>query len=119
MINLFGGYAIDADSDQFILGKPCKRKTKVKDKDTGEEKEIEVDALSAQRYYPTLGTALYGAYKTLQRDMVHSDTMSLQEAMQACTELEQRIMACGGAAALRTVMQVNGADEDANEYEEA
>lgn len=97
MIDLqIGGWCIDADENQHILGKPCKRKQKDKDGNV-----VEVDAFDADGYFPTLGSALHGAYKRIARELTHSTNMTLQEAVRRCEAVERHLLGIGEAERLK------------------
>jgi len=78
MIELFDGYAIDADEFQYILRKKLKKPTKTTDYTT----------LS---YHTTLANALSALGRLLTREQVHLRTMTIQEACRFFESVEIRL----------------------------
>jgi len=70
-------WGIDADNRCYTIGKPKTRKTK-----DGEE-----EYLADAKYYSTLPAALNGIMEAERRNLVHSQDMTLKEAV-------ERIRAC-------------------------
>ncbi len=96
-IKLWGGYMITADSNQFILGMPVTRATK------RDGVPVEQELMDNAKYYPTLGSALHGAYKMFLREHIQTGVFSLKEALIEAQEIEQRLMDIGEANGLRNL----------------
>lgn len=75
-------WVIDADGRCYIIGKPKQRTTK--------EGKVE-DYLTDQKYYPTLSGALNGIREAMRRDLVRSQDMTLDEALEKITKLDSEI----------------------------
>jgi hypothetical protein len=76
MILLPYGYAIDADTYQFILGKPAT----ITNKQTGNESIV----LQNSSYHPSVESALNSFIRLIQCNAISSKDMSMKEAVQAC-----------------------------------
>lgn len=75
-------WAIDADSRCYIIGKPKQKTTK--------EGKVE-DYLADQRYYHTITMALNGIREAMLRDLVRSQDMTLDEALEKIPALDAEI----------------------------
>ena len=75
-------WVIDADSRCYIVGKPKQRTTK--------DGKVE-NYLSDQKYYPTLYGALTGIREAMLRDLVRSQDMTLDEALEKIPALDAEI----------------------------
>ena len=77
MIRLDGGYAIDVDSMNYVVG--LAKKTKVVNSKTGVETEKEI--LDSPKYYSTLDAALMAYWKMMRRKSLYDFEGSLKEAL--------------------------------------
>lgn len=83
MIELWDGYAIDADERQFVLGKPIMRAHKAR----GTEEQHMEDA----SYHATLTQALVAFHKIQLREYTKNDARTLAQAVTASAQIENRI----------------------------
>ena len=81
MIKLWGGWAIDTDAYQFILGQPGTRKRK----DEGEE-----PALFNTTFHKTLAQALQSSWRMQVRTINRND-LTLSQAIERALQIEERI----------------------------
>lgn len=87
MIQLFDGYAIDADTSQFILGRPqVKQYT---DKKTGETKSQTV--WNDATYHTTLCGAVIAYRKRKERELVAEKAHTLETFLRAITAFDDRM----------------------------
>ena len=87
MIRLDGGYAIEVDSMNYVVG--IAKKTKVVDKKTGEEVEKEV--LDSPKYYSTLDAALLAYWRMMRRKSLYNFEGSLKEALERIEKQDAKI----------------------------
>lgn len=85
MINLWSGFAIDADSYQYILGKV----SSLVDKRTGKVRT----SLDYPTYHPTIGHALLAFHGMQLREGIERETHTIMSAIALSNELEKRILA--------------------------
>jgi hypothetical protein len=82
MIKLWGGWAIDTDAYQFILGQPGTRKRK----DEGEE-----PALFNTTFHKTLAQALQSFWRMQVRETINRNDLTLSQAIERALQIEERI----------------------------
>lgn len=75
-------WCIDADSRCYTIGKQKTRVTK-----EGKVEEYLADA----RYYPSLPAALNGIREAERRELVHSQGMTLEEAVKRIREADKQM----------------------------
>lgn len=83
MIKLKYGWAINADASQYILGKPTT--VIVKDKP--------IQQMQNATYHGTLDNALTAYLRRIQRDIVHSHDLTLEEACKAFVKAHNEVVA--------------------------
>lgn len=88
MIHLIDGYAIKAESNCYIVGKP----TEAVSKTTGKTSII----MNSPKYYSTLENAIKGFRRHLQNEMLAEFDGTLQEAMQALRDFDKEFNAALG-----------------------
>lgn len=79
MINLPYGYVLDADSYQYILGKPY---TSINKKTQKEETTIQQPT-----YHPSIEKALESLCERLKRQTIANSSGDLKDAVRACQEV--------------------------------
>jgi hypothetical protein len=82
MIKLWGGWAIDTDAYQFILGQPGTRKRK----DEGEE-----PALFNTTFHKTLAQALQNFWRMQVRETINRNDLTLSQAIERALQIEERV----------------------------
>ena len=75
-------WGIDADNRCYTIGKPKTRVNK-----NGDVEEYMADT----KYYPSLPAALNGIREAERRELVHSQSMTLEEAVKRIREFDERM----------------------------
>lgn len=86
MIILSDGWAIDSDNMQYVLGKPIA--AMVKDKP--------VKQMQSASYHATLEQAFTAFLRRMQREVVKSNDLSVEDAIQALQGAHNGVMAMFG-----------------------
>ena len=81
MIELYDGWAIDADEHQFILGTPKKRAVN----------GAIITEMTGATYHPSLEMALRTFARARMRELVRTHVMTIFQALSAFADIEQRI----------------------------